>query len=95
MMLNRPPVTPCAASASPTTACGTLSKAADTSRYSSACGHPLSLAADADRIVVLEGGRAVQTGTHDELLAAEGMYARLWALQSGADRPGANGVDRR
>ena len=57
--------------------------------------HRLSLAADADRIVVLEGGRAVQTGTHDELLAAEGMYARLWALQSGADRPGANGVDRR
>jgi len=46
--------------------------------------HRLSLAQDADRIVVLERGRAVQTGAHDELLAQQGLYARLWALQSGA-----------
>ncbi len=44
--------------------------------------HRLTQAASADRIVVLDGGRVVESGTHDELVAAGGHYATLWEAWS-------------
>jgi ATP-binding cassette subfamily B protein len=46
-----------------------------------AVSHRLGLAARADRVVVLDGGRVLEQGPPAELLAAGGAYARLWALQ--------------
>ncbi|MFC7141865.1 ABC transporter ATP-binding protein [Halosimplex aquaticum] len=45
--------------------------------------HRLSTVTDADTILVLEEGRVVERGTHQELLEEDGLYANLWAVQAG------------
>ncbi|MCX5412726.1 ABC transporter ATP-binding protein [Streptomyces sp. NBC_00059] len=50
-------------------------------RTSFVIAHRLSTIRDADVILVMENGSLVEQGTHDELLAAEGAYARLYAAQ--------------
>ncbi len=45
--------------------------------------HRLSTIKHLDRILVLDQGTIVQEGTHDELIKAKGLYAKLWSIQSG------------
>jgi ATP-binding cassette subfamily B protein len=57
--------------------------------------HRLATVRDADRIIVLREGRIIEQGPHDALIAAGGLYARLYASSHGsfddlADAPGAS-----
>ncbi|WP_416399053.1 ABC transporter ATP-binding protein [Allohahella sp. A8] len=47
--------------------------------------HRLSTVVDADRIVVVEDGQILESGTHAELLAADGPYHRQWRVQTGVN----------
>ena len=48
-----------------------------------AIAHRLSTIAAMDRLIVMDGGRIIEQGSHADLLAGDGLYARLWARQSG------------
>ncbi|APR39424.1 ABC transporter ATP-binding protein [Paraburkholderia sp. SOS3] len=50
-------------------------------RTSIAIAHRLSTVVDADWILVMEHGRIVEQGAHDDLLSRDGVYAKMWALQ--------------
>lgn len=52
-------------------------------RTSVVIAHRLSTVRDADRIWVLEAGKVLEAGTHEELVAGGGLYAALWRVQTG------------
>jgi ATP-binding cassette subfamily B protein len=59
-------------------------------RTSLVIAHRLSTIRNADQILVIDRGRITETGTHDQLLAAGGLYAELYRTQFSGDRRGAD-----
>jgi ATP-binding cassette subfamily C protein len=49
-----------------------------------AIAHRLRTAHDADRVAVMDEGRIIELGSHDELVAAQGVYAALWRSWQGS-----------
>ena len=47
--------------------------------------HRLSTVVDAHEILVMDAGRILERGTHAQLLALNGRYAQMWALQQSAE----------
>ena len=64
-------------------------KALQQGRTTLVVAHRLSTIVDADRIYVIDGGQVAEAGTHGELLRRNGIYAKLWGMQSGAVSPDA------
>ena len=56
--------------------------------------HRLSTIQSAHRVIVLDHGRVVEIGTHDELLALNGLYAKLYTMQFSRDGYATEVVDR-
>jgi len=55
-------------------------------RTSILIAHRISAVRNADRIIVLDGGRIVDAGRHEDLAAREGIYRRIWTLQQAERR---------
>ena len=56
--------------------------------------HRLTTVKDADRIVVMDGGKAVEVGNHEQLLSKNGVYSKMWKLYNSTADWKISGVSR-